>query len=139
MKSATLKKKAALERPTAPASDTEGLLRRLVSHVAADGTRTAGTSDDGAAVLLDMEVDGIRCRLMRSTPEPEGTALVLSPREREIARMVAKGYPNKTIAGVLEISSWTVSTYLRRIFAKLRVGSRAAMVARLRELGLLKS
>ena len=28
--------------------------------------------------------------------------------------MVAKGYPNKTIAGVLNISSWTVCTHLRR-------------------------
>lgn len=50
--------------------------------------------------------------------------------------MVAKGYPNKTIAAVLEISSWTVCTHLRRIFAKLGVGSRAAMVARLMDDGL---
>jgi DNA-binding NarL/FixJ family response regulator len=50
--------------------------------------------------------------------------------------MVAKGYPNKTIAAVLEISSWTVCTHMRRIFAKLSVGSRAAMVARLMEDGL---
>jgi DNA-binding CsgD family transcriptional regulator len=51
--------------------------------------------------------------------------------------MVAEGYPNKTIATVLDISSWTVSTYLRRIFAKLDVRSRAAMVARALEEGLL--
>ncbi len=44
--------------------------------------------------------------------------------------MVARGYPNKTIAAVLEISSWTVNTYLRRMFAKLNVGTRAAMVAK---------
>jgi DNA-binding CsgD family transcriptional regulator len=52
--------------------------------------------------------------------------------------MVARGYPNKTIAGVLEISCWTVGTYLRRVFAKLNVGSRAAMVTRLVEEGLMK-
>ena len=51
--------------------------------------------------------------------------------------MVAKGYPNKTIAAVLDISLWTVGTYLRRTFAKLGVGTRAAMVARLIESGLL--
>ena len=58
---------------------------------------------------------------------------MLSPREQEIARMVAEGYPNKTIAAVLDISSWTVCTHMRRIFAKLNVRSRAAMVARLLE------
>jgi DNA-binding CsgD family transcriptional regulator len=41
------------------------------------------------------------------------------------------------IADVLNISSWTVCTHLRRIFAKLGVGSRAAMVAQLLELGVL--
>jgi DNA-binding CsgD family transcriptional regulator len=49
--------------------------------------------------------------------------------------MVAKGYPNKTIASVLDISSWTVASHLRRVFAKLGVSSRAAMVARLLEDG----
>jgi DNA-binding CsgD family transcriptional regulator len=63
----------------------------------------------------------------------------LSPREHEIVRMVAKGHPNKVIADVLNISSWTVCTHLRRIFAKLGVGSRAAMVAQLLELGVLAS
>lgn len=47
--------------------------------------------------------------------------------------MVAQGHPNKIIAAVLNISSWTVCTHLRRIFAKLGVTSRAAMVARLLE------
>jgi DNA-binding CsgD family transcriptional regulator len=58
----------------------------------------------------------------------------LSPREREIVRMVAQGHSNKIIADVLNISSWTVGTHLRRIFAKLGVGSRAAVVARLPEI-----
>jgi DNA-binding NarL/FixJ family response regulator len=57
----------------------------------------------------------------------------LSPREQEIIRMVAKGYSNKTIAGVLNISCWTVGTHLRRTFAKLGVASRAAMIARFME------
>ncbi|MGO9779493.1 MAG: helix-turn-helix domain-containing protein [Streptosporangiaceae bacterium] len=45
--------------------------------------------------------------------------------------MVASGQPNKTIASVLEISSWTVASHLRRIFMKLNVSSRAAMATRL--------
>jgi DNA-binding CsgD family transcriptional regulator len=47
--------------------------------------------------------------------------------------MVAKGYPNKTIASILDISSWTVASHIRRIFAKFGVSSRAAMVACLLE------
>jgi DNA-binding CsgD family transcriptional regulator len=58
----------------------------------------------------------------------------LSPREQEIVRMVAEGHPNKVIAAVLNISTWTVGTHLRRIFAKFGVGSRAAMVARYLEI-----
>jgi DNA-binding CsgD family transcriptional regulator len=53
----------------------------------------------------------------------------LSAREREIVRLVAAGLPNKAIGDVLGISPWTVSSYLRRLFAKCGVRSRAALVA----------
>jgi DNA-binding CsgD family transcriptional regulator len=56
-------------------------------------------------------------------------AAALSPREREIARLVAQGLPNKAIGQVLEISAWTVATHLRRMYVKLNVSCRAAMVA----------
>jgi DNA-binding CsgD family transcriptional regulator len=68
---------------------------------------------------------------------PKPSHIPLSPREIEIVRMVAQGHPNKIIADVLSISSWTVCAHLRRIFTKLGVGSRAAMVARLLERGEL--
>lgn len=55
----------------------------------------------------------------------------LSPRELQIARMVAGGATNHAIARSLDISPWTVSTHVRRIFAKLGVGTRAEMVAQL--------
>jgi two-component system nitrate/nitrite response regulator NarL len=89
-------------------------------------------------VLVDTEVDGARYLLVRMR-RLERNRVQLSPREQEIVRMVAKGHPNKVIADVLNISSWTVCTHLRRIFAKLGVGSRAAMVAQLLELGVVAS
>lgn len=55
----------------------------------------------------------------------------LSPRELEIARLVALGHCNKRVARILEISPWTVAAYLQRAYAKLGVHSRTAMVARL--------
>jgi DNA-binding CsgD family transcriptional regulator len=100
--------------------------RKPHSHLGHDGLETED-------VLLDIEMDGARYLLVRMSP-PNARA-PLSPREHEIVRMVAAGHPNKTIAAVLNISPWTVCTYLRRIFAKLGVTSRAAMVARTTEIG----
>jgi DNA-binding CsgD family transcriptional regulator len=93
----------------------------------------ASAADDRRDVLLDVEREGVRCVVVRSrVPQGEPPAgALLSPREREIARMVAEGLPNKTIAAVLEISAWTVNAHLRRAFTKLGVTSRAAMVAKL--------
>ena len=81
------------------------------------------------------QADGMRGLLVR--PKSLSAKGLLSPREQEIARLVAEGHPNKVIADVLEISPWTVATYLRRIFAKLNVCSRAAMVAKLLEDGMV--
>jgi Bacterial regulatory proteins, luxR family len=50
---------------------------------------------------------------------------------------ISAGHTNKTVAAVLDISLWTVDTHIRRIFAKLGVRSRSAMVAQLAELGLI--
>jgi DNA-binding NarL/FixJ family response regulator len=56
--------------------------------------------------------------------------IALSPREEQIVRLAAHGYPNKIIAHELKISPWTVNTHLRRIFTKLQVCSKTAMVVR---------
>jgi DNA-binding CsgD family transcriptional regulator len=96
---------------------------------------------DESGVVLDLEVGGYRwVAVQRDDPWPEEVSL--SPREAEIARMVAAGLTNRAIATVLDISPWTVGTYLRRIFGKLDVNSRAAMtaaVARLRPVGVPSS
>jgi DNA-binding CsgD family transcriptional regulator len=106
------------------------LVERLVEAAGRCETRRSAVGGD-ADVLLDVEVEGVRCLLIRLGETEVSRQPALSPREREIVRMVAQGYPNKTIAAVLEISAWTVSTHVRRVFAKLSVNSRAAMVAML--------
>lgn len=121
----------------------ETLVRKLVAQAQHAALPTAtppavgnAVDDQSDEVLVDCEVDGVRCVLAR-THNPPADALHLSPREREVARMIAKGYPNKVVASVLEISVWTVSTHLRRIFAKLGVTSRAAMVTKMFKSGRL--
>jgi DNA-binding CsgD family transcriptional regulator len=83
-------------------------------------------------VILEIDFKGERYRLLKMA-QADREFPGLSPREQEIARMVARGRQTKIIAAELGISSWTVSTHLRRIFAKLGVTSRAAMVAKLAE------
>jgi len=118
------------------ASRIEVLMRQLVAIVSGPGASVAPLG--GEETLLDLEVDGVRYVLIRSMSRHTTADVSLTPREVEIARLVAKGYANKTIAGSLDISCYTVDTYMRRIFAKLTVTSRAAMVARLSEEGLFK-
>lgn len=100
------------------------LVRALVRRVGEIAGPTTGTRRP----LLDITDLGVRCLLVPIAPKVDD---LLSPREREIARMVGLGYTNRAIAAVLEISLYTVSAHMRRIFTKLGVGSRAAMVAAL--------
>jgi len=54
----------------------------------------------------------------------------LSPREREVARLVAQGLPNKLVARELDISEKTVHVHRQHVMEKTEVGS-AAELARL--------
>ncbi len=54
----------------------------------------------------------------------------LSPREQEVLDLLARGYLYKEIAERLNISIPTVNTYVRRMYEKLHVRSRAQAVAK---------
>ena len=54
----------------------------------------------------------------------------LSPREQEVLELLARGYLYKEIADRLNISVPTVNTYVRRMYEKLHVRSRAQAVAK---------
>jgi DNA-binding NarL/FixJ family response regulator len=54
----------------------------------------------------------------------------LSPRERDVLGLLARGYLYKEIADSLQISVLTVNSYIRRIYEKLHVRSRAQAVAK---------
>lgn len=64
------------------------------------------------------------------TTDGNSEAVDLSPREREVLELLARGYLYKEIAEQLKISVQTVNTYIRRIYEKLHVRSRAQAVAK---------
>lgn len=131
--------KPASRRGTGQAN-LQDLIRLLLKEVSTgNGHSSEAAQDFGAEeIILDTEIDGERY-LVLHLPKPAQGQVRLSPREQEIVRMVAQGHSNKIIADVLSISAWTVCTHLRRVFGKLGVGSRAAMVARLPEIARTRS
>jgi LuxR family transcriptional regulator, maltose regulon positive regulatory protein len=60
----------------------------------------------------------------------------LSPRERDILRLIAEGLSNKQIAKDLTIAPETVKSHIKHIFIKLNVEKRAQAVSRAQILGL---
>lgn len=66
-----------------------------------------------------------------TTIDPSPPSRELSPREREVAELVARGLQNTEIAHVLGTSPATVRNQLHAIFRKLHVTTRAELVAHL--------
>ena len=56
---------------------------------------------------------------------PERVDATLSPRERELLELLVQGYLYKEIADRLTLSRGSVNTYVRRIYEKLHVHTRA--------------
>lgn len=57
-------------------------------------------------------------------PTPQTPDVALSMREKEVIALVARGYINKEIAGMLGLTEDTVRGYLKHIYEKLHVRSR---------------
>ncbi len=112
---------------------------------AGEATGGAGAGDaDGAGLAGELAAfaerfaalgatrDAARCRrVLRgngvSTPSRRGRRGYgdqLSPREREVARLVALGHTNREIADVLFLSPRTVEQHVAKVLRKLNVASR---------------
>ena len=61
----------------------------------------------------------------------------LTPREKEVLRLLAEGYPSRSIAAEMGISYTTVRTHIRGLGSKLAVHSKLEAVVKARELGLI--
>ena len=71
---------------------------------------------------------------MIASPTPEQTSATPSPsaltrREREVAKLVARGLTNRQIAEELVLSGRTVENHVRNILKKLKLSSRTEVAA----------
>ena len=64
-----------------------------------------------------------------TTDNSEKTLAVLTMRERQIARLVSAGLPNKEIARQLNLTAGTIKVHLHNIYQKLVINNRTTLTA----------
>lgn len=124
--------------------DQPAYVRRAI-ELGAAGYVLKSTGRDELLTALQVAADG-GTYLPAELMEPLVAAMTgrtrpsgkLSPREHQVLQLVADGYENKQIATELELSEATVKTYLRGVFERLDVSSRAEAVAVGLRLGLIE-
>ncbi len=119
--------------------------RALRSEVAAADLRLRGRSGRWLTLYAEVVEPGTpqprpttgRVSLVIEPTRPHELAQViadayaLTPREREVARLVVAGHTNREIATMLWLSVYTVQDHLKAIFAKLDVRNRAQLTSRM--------
>ncbi len=83
-------------------------------------------SDDGAIALTE-SMTGIVARIAALAGARAPCRPALTPRERDVARLVAAGQRNRAIATTLGISEGTVKMHLHNVYAKLGLESRTQL------------
>ncbi|MFI5647018.1 AAA family ATPase [Kitasatospora sp. NPDC051705] len=115
------------------------LLREARELAAARGDRPllaeiTGLADRAGLALAPAAAGGAAPAASVAVPVP-GESFGLTPRERDVLRLLARGWTNRQIAEELYISPKTASVHVSNILGKLAVGGRgeaAALAHRLR-------
>lgn len=104
----------------------------LADHRAETGARAVRLGRNDEFVLTFLDYRALNELEQPSPPETsEGRLPLLSPREREVAELVARGLTTGEMSRELFISQNTVKQHLKRMFQKLEVHNRAQLVAAL--------
>ena len=114
----------------ATAFDAEDLadLNALSTHLS---LRLEGLRLEGLRPEKQLETEQSRLNLNRSDTLGDRPPATLTARQRQIAGLVAQGMTNAEIGAALWITENSVKQALKRIFRRLKVTSRAQMVAQL--------
>lgn len=89
-------------------------------------TRTLVIGKD-EAIVLTASVEALAAAITGVADEQRPVRPVLTPRERDVARLVAAGQRNRAIAATLGISEGTVKMHLHNVYAKLGLESRTQL------------
>jgi DNA-binding NarL/FixJ family response regulator len=114
------------------------LLKRTAAEELISAIHTIAAGDS----LLSPSVTRTVIDRMAGQPVPDASAgerlEELTPREREVLELVARGLSNSEIAATLVIEDSTVKTHVKRILMKLRLRDRVQAVIYAYETGLTR-
>ncbi len=85
-------------------------------------------------ILTRFRQDNTSSKQASTNPKQHAT---LSAREQEVLEYITRGFTADEIAGLISVSRHTVLTFIRRIYTKLEVNSKAAAIYEARNQGLL--
>jgi DNA-binding NarL/FixJ family response regulator len=121
-------------------SGVRGFLSKKASS--ADLLDALRTVSKGGCYLSSYVADHLLTRIRRGDPNlndvPNPIAL-LSPRERQLLRMIAGGKASKDIANLLDLAPETVRTYRRTLMKKIGVTNSASLTQVAFTAGLINS
>ncbi|MHA6911754.1 response regulator [Ralstonia pseudosolanacearum] len=88
-------------------------------------------------ILARFRQGGSRSAADEAPASASASSPLLSAREKEVLDLITKGFTAQEIAKLMELSHFTVRTFVRRIYSKLKVTSKAEAIYEARTLGLL--
>ncbi len=91
----------------------------------------------GGAMMTPSVARKVLTLFARFAPQRNGEEYHLTTREKEVLRLLIKGYSYKMIAAELNLAVETVRTYIKRMYEKLQVHSMSAAVAKALKEGLV--
>lgn len=112
-----------------------GLHGYLLKPVSLDCLRIALFAVLAGHFIAPKQIQPLRLR-PAARPGPMPGTKRLSSRERQILQYLANGWKNESIASELNLRPCTVDTYVRRLFQKFAVHSRAEAVSAARIAGI---
>ena len=116
------------------------LLKEISGHQLTNAIRTVA---DGFSLIYPSVAKRVldefgRLRTTIGKPDEDEGYSDLTPREREVLKLVASGRANKEIGGELGISERTVKTHISNIFSKLQLTDRTQAALYVHNRGLLE-
>jgi DNA-binding NarL/FixJ family response regulator len=104
------------------------LLKDATPASLVDAIRTVARGDALVDPAVTRSLIGAYAARLRPRTESADSAVTLTPREREVLRLLAQGMSNAEIAAALVVTRETAKTYVSRVLLKLGVRDRVQAV-----------